>query len=121
MNGWYIGLGGRRYDIESYHIISLTNKNIIELFIPNGVIDVYCGRNNLTKLVIPYGVREVYCSDNLLTELIVPESVKKLYCSDNQLTELIVPDDCYVVCDNTVKLINKTMYNRSKRLKTILK
>ncbi len=140
MKGWYKTSNGVKHELETTNDIYLTYMGLIELVIPDGVKEVVCYSNkltkliipdsvtyincrgnNLTELVIPNGVIEVYCSDNLLTELIVPDQVKRLDCMNNQLTELIVPDDCYVVCDNTVKLITRTMYNRSNRLKAILK
>jgi hypothetical protein len=75
----------------------------------------------ITELVIPDGVKQIWCISNNLTELIIPSSVELIDCRYNKLTELIVPDNCMVFCDDTVKVITRTMYNRSNRLKAILK
>jgi hypothetical protein len=102
MKYWCITSNGSKFEFETYSIIYETSSDIVELFIPDGIIEIYCG-------------------DNQLTELIVPDSVKELYCVKNKLTELIVPDDCEVYCDDTCKVITRTMYNRSIKLKAILK
>jgi hypothetical protein len=121
MKGWYIDIYGVKRELEQTNRINLGSRQITELIIPNDVKVVCCNGNHLTKLIIPNGVKEVYCNGNNLTELAIPDSVKWVYCWDNNLTELIYPDNCYVKCDPNVKLITRTMYNRSKRLKAILK
>jgi hypothetical protein len=102
MNGWYKTSDGVLHELEATETIILPGMDI-------------------TELIISKSVKYIYCFDNKLTELIVPESVKNLFCADNQLTELIVPDDCIVSCDLDCKVITRTMFNRSKRLKVILK
>jgi hypothetical protein len=100
--GFYITSKGDKVILELSDHISVTSKDLIELFIPDGIIEINCG-------------------DNQLTRLILPDSVEYIYCWNNNLTELIIPDNCKVNCDHNVKLITRTMFNRSKRLKQILK
>ena len=57
-----------------------SNKDLISLILPEGVISVYCHDNNLSELIIPSGVEMVYCYNNLITELIIPSSVNLLSC-----------------------------------------
>jgi hypothetical protein len=141
MKGWYKTSDGDKVILESTDIIRLIYKGIIELVIPNGVKEVNCSNNsNLTKLIIPDSVEFIYCRNNKLTKLDLPDGIKRVYCYNNQLTkldipdsvscincrynqltELIVPDNCIVECDPGVKIITRTMFNRSKRLKQILK
>ncbi len=121
MKGWYIARDGSKHELESDYIINLSSMDIVKLVIPNGAKKVYCYNNKLTELVIPNGVIEVYCWLNKLTELYLPCSVEYIDCKNNQLTELIVSDNCEVSCDDHVNVINRTMYNRSKRLKNLLK
>ncbi len=102
MNGFYITSTGDKVILEQSEIIELSGRDIIELVLPDGVGVIWCWNNKLTELVIPNGV-------------------KQINCSGNQLTELIIPDNCRVYCDPSVKLITRTMFNRSKRLKNLLK
>jgi hypothetical protein len=121
MNGWYITSTGGKVILEPPYSIAVARMDLIELVIPDGAIDVECFGNNLTKLIIPDSVKYIRCWDNNLTELIIPDQVKYINCRNNKLTELVVPDGCRVNCDESVNQINKTMYNRSNRLKNILK
>jgi hypothetical protein len=102
MNGWYKTSNGIRYEFWSSDLINFSGRDIVELFIPNGVIGVNFDNNQLT-------------------ELIIPDQVEYISCKGNNITELIVPDDCIVRCDESCKVITKTMYNRFNRLKAILK
>jgi hypothetical protein len=120
MNGWYI-TDGNLYELETANRIELCNKDITELVIPDGVKDIWCWENKLTKLILPNTIEYINCYDNNLTELIIPDSVVFVHCINNNLTELIVPDNCIVECDNTCLVITRTMYNRSVKLKSILK
>ncbi len=101
MNGWYKTSDGTKHIIESRKIINLSQKDIVELVIPNNTEWISCRLNNLT-------------------ELIIPDSVEWIDCENNKLTELGVPNECQIYCDKSVKLTSKLMYNRSKRLKNIL-
>ncbi len=130
MKGWYKTSYGEKYEFISSVRIYLTIMDITELVIPDGVIDIYCFGNKLTKLYFPDSVIYIDCEGNYLTELIVPDRVKYIDCRNNRLTELIVPDHCQVKCDESCKVITRTMYcgaiprsgyNRSNRLKAILK
>jgi hypothetical protein len=102
MNGWYIKSNGVKVILESTDDIDLHYMCLIELVIPDGVTHIWCYGNQLTKLDLP-------------------DSVQFISCWNNFLTELIVPDNCRFDCDYTVNVITKTMYNRSKRIKAILK
>ncbi len=107
MKGWYRKRGNKGVKIE------------IE---PGGLTSsVFLEKCGIVELVLPDWTKYINCRDNKLTELIIPDSVQYINCMDNNLTELIVPDDCKVHCDPNVMIITKTMYNRSKRLKNILK
>jgi hypothetical protein len=99
--GWYINYDGEKHIIKS-SVLYLESRYITELFIPNGV-------------------KEVWCNCNYLTKLDLPDTVEWIDCRFNGLTELICPDNCIVDCDPNVKLITRTMYNRSIKLKAILK
>ncbi len=121
MKGWYKTSDGTLYELETTNDISLCYMDLIELVIPDGVRVVWCWNNKLTELIIPDSVVAVLCDKNLLTKLIVPDQVEYINCRNNQLTKLIVSDNCAVDCDPGVNRINKLMYNRSKRLKNILK
>jgi hypothetical protein len=100
--GWYITSDLVKHElIQTNTIFNLQQLNIIEL-------------------VIPSQVKNVWCNHNQLTELDIPDSVEYVDCRNNNLTELIVPDNCEVYCDPHVKVITRTMYNRSNRLKNIL-
>ncbi len=100
--GWYIKSTGEKVILKTDHRIDLINMDIVELFITNGVTHVECRDNNLTKLDLP-------------------DSVQFINCRNNRLTELIIPDDCKVLCDPDVRVITRTMFNRSNRLKNLLK
>jgi hypothetical protein len=102
MKGWYITSDGSKHELIQSGAIYLNNMDLIELVIPNRVV-------------------QIRCNGNKLTELIIPDKVEWINCMNNNITELIVPDDCIVHCDDTCKVITRTMYNRSKRLKAILK
>jgi hypothetical protein len=101
MKSWYVNDYGKK-ELEPSDLINLSYMD-------------------LTELVLPDGVKEVWCRNNQLNELIIPDQVEYISCKGNNLTELIVPDHCIVDCDNTVKVITRTMHNRSNRLKAILK
>jgi hypothetical protein len=120
-NGYYITQRGLKYDIEEVTDINLDFHNVIELVISSGPKTIWCRNNYLTNLAIPDGIEYIRCSNNKLTKLDLPDSVQYVKCINNNLTELIVPDNCEVYCDPHVKVITRTMYNRSKRLKDILK
>ncbi len=102
MNGWYKTSDGIKHKVDATEYIVLNNMGIIELVLPDGIKKVYCWNNNLT-------------------ELDLPDSVEWINCRANKITELICPDNCGVNCDNMCKVITRTMYNRSNRLKNILK
>jgi hypothetical protein len=130
MKGWYIAAQSHevgitsdriKYELEANLYIHLEKKNLIELVIPDGADRVYCDNNYLTELIIPNGVKQVYCYNNKLTKLDLPDSIEYIECWYNKLTELIVPDNCRVDCDPNVMIITQTMYNRSIKLKAILK
>ncbi len=130
MNGFYIKKDGIANELIPVERINVGCMGIVELptvwdcsaiVIPDSVKKVYCYHNKLTKLILTDSVEYIECYNNQLTELDLPDSVERIHCRDNYLTELIVPDDCIVDCDDTVKVITRTMFNRSKRLKAILK
>ncbi len=106
MDGWYRTSSWIKQKI-------LTNQ----LF-PN---EVFLPHKDIIELIIPHWAKDVNCYSNKITELIIPDSVKYIDCRSNEITELIVSDDCKVLCDDSVKIITRTMYNRSNRLKNILK
>ncbi len=102
MDGWYKIWDGTLYKLNTNNnIIDLYGKFATELFIPNGITNIYCNNNNLT-------------------ELIVPDQVEYIDCRFNGITELIVPDHCHIDCDPRVLVITKSEL-RSNRLKAILK
>jgi hypothetical protein len=102
MKGWYITSDGLKCEfISTTGIITVSSMNI-------------------TELVIPDGVKEVFCYDNQLIKLDIPDSVTYISCKRNSLTELIIPDHCGVYRDESCKVITRTMFNRSNRLKSIL-
>jgi hypothetical protein len=101
MKGWYKTSKGIKYELY-LDFINVSGMDI-------------------TELVIPYGVKQIWCISNKLTELIIPDSIISIRCRHNNITELIVPDHCEVECDESVNIITRTMYNRSNRLKAILK
>jgi hypothetical protein len=119
--GFYITSKGIKNELVSTYTIMLSYNDLIELVIPYGVKEVACYDNKLTKLDLPDSVKIINCHNNNLTKLIIPDSVEYIDCRYNQLTELVVPDNCKVKCDNKCVVITRTMYNRSKRLKQILK
>ncbi len=102
MKGWYKTSDGTLHELYLTYIIDLHNMDVVEL-------------------VIPDGVEEVHCDENKLTELIIPYSVERICCWGNNITELIVPDNCIVQRDPGCVVITRTMYNRSIKLKNLLK
>ncbi len=139
-DGYYITSDGRKYQIREKNTISVCGMNITELVIPVSTKEVYCSlnqlteldlpdkvvfldceHNNLTELIIPSSVEWIDCNHNNLTKLDLPDSVQFINCRNNRLTELIIPDDCNVLCDPDVRVITRTMFNRSNRLKNLLK
>ena len=91
--GYYITADVKKVNLSPQLAIDVSNRNIVELVVPEGTKYVWGYNNNLTKLNLPEGIEDVYCYNNKLTELILPNRVEK------------------VVCDIGVKLIN---YNKEK-------
>jgi hypothetical protein len=110
-NGFYIA--------EQSHEVGITSNGEKIIITPDTII-ILCDRS-ITQLFIPDGTKYVNCNNNQLTELIVPDQVEYINCKRNKLTELIVPDNCIFECDKSCRIIRRTMYNRSKRIKSILK
>jgi hypothetical protein len=102
MNGFYVDSYGVKCEFGPNFNFYLSGKNLVEFIIPDGSRVIHCNNNNLTKLDLP-------------------DSVEYISCKGNNLTELIVPDNCGVDCDPDVRIITRTMYNRSNRLKNLLK
>jgi hypothetical protein len=128
-NGYYITSDGTKHILEPNNSIYLCNMGIIELVLPDGIKIINCRDNKLTELIIPEGTERVWCWGNELTKLDLPDSVIKADCYFNKLTELIVPDillnnyseEALLGYDNDCIPISRTMFNRSKHLKSILK
>ena len=47
--GYYITSSGEKVTLEATDTIIVSNKNIIELVLPEGIKDVYCGSNQLPQ------------------------------------------------------------------------
>jgi hypothetical protein len=100
MNGYYKTLSGKIFPLEKQDAIDVSNKDIIELVLPEGCKKVFCYVNKLIELVIPEGCKRVHCSNNQLTNLVVAEGCVEIYCHHNQLTEFNPPKSCKVLwCD----------------------
>ena len=107
--GYYITKSGERVTLKSAKTINVSNKDIIELVLPEGVHTVWCDNNQLTTLTLPEGVQTVSCHHNQLTTLTLPEGVKeRLAATNNQLTTLTLPEGVKdVYCDDLILDVNK--------------
>ena len=81
-NGYYITKSGEKVTLEATDTIDVSNKNIIELVLPEGIQYVSCENNQLKELVLPEGVKTVFCENNQLKELVLPEGIQYVSCDD---------------------------------------
>ena len=78
--GYRIDSKGIRVKVKSTHFLDLIDMDIVALYVPEGVKEVWCQNNQLTHLDLPEGVERVYCDNNQLTHLDLPEGVKWVWC-----------------------------------------
>ena len=98
--GYYITADGEKVILESQKRVDVSNKNIVELVLPDGVRLDHCYNNQLTELNLPESVEWVSCENNQLKELNLPEGIEEVSCENNQLTELNLLEGVkWVSCD----------------------
>lgn len=54
-----------------------------------------CSNNKLKKVFVPGGIKEFVCCRNNLTELTIEEGVEVINCSGNPLRFVKIPESCY--------------------------
>ena len=63
--GYYITSKGKKVILKSEKIINVSNMDIIELVLPDGVLWVSCEHNKLETLILPDGIKTVWCDYGL--------------------------------------------------------
>ncbi len=90
-NGYYITSSGEKHILLPHISLSLQRKNIVELVIPEGAVNVYCEYNKIKKLDLPKNAKTVRCINNNIYNIKLNSDIKELNCANNSITELIIP------------------------------
>ncbi len=103
MNGWYIKSDGVKHELTPKDLRYFNEVDLVELFLPDYIKEINFYDQTLKNMIFDSGVRMHL----------------KLFCGE-KFTQIICPDNCKIFNDGTGKIMTRTMYNRSIKLKKLL-